>query len=1562
MKRLLTQTQLKHTKQAANRLLTCFIATVMAMALSLPAAGLPTLSYADEPDKGAITTFPVDLEAGNAAADNASGKADGASNSNNGAGDDGAANSNNAAGGTGSSDESDANSPAGGSSGGSSDGEAAFTEADLMPDPSTFNKYEYNGIGLDPAIQAERSANGSNDSLISPQSLPAGFDLAPYIVSSTDPGNTKVNLFNYSNGWGTAADDRYKSWEWGDVSIAQRFQNIFGNPNGNPNINKGRLLAFGDSQTIGMGYWNFGAGANRGLFAYQYPGMQFMTTGALSNGYPVLSDKGAASDPGITAGYNGNPAAYADAKQVGVSNAANEGNPVFPTTLGAKNVSRGIQYLVNNPNESESTLYQNAAWLVAPGNTNPKEQPALSEDQRSLQYLFDPDSSAEGKTSYENVTGLFQMDDEGYYYYNMRQNFAEFTHDPTTVDGQESAGHFTLYNSPAVIRTDASNDTVAAGQGRGGFFPFNTAQQVFSGEADGKLISDLSANADNNGLDHYAGMTVETSFRQPINGKVGTNSMTFEFAGDDDVWVYLDDALAIDLGGVHSELFGTIDFSTGMIYLGPSYASGGIPDDPEANATMKTTIRKMFEYSTGQIDDPYVRRDVTYVQNNTAQPNSPENFVLGDWQGELEMRTGRANVDALNGRSLGFMGETFASSTSHTLKMFYMERGNYDSSLALKFNLQPALYQQMKKVDQNGNALAGAEFDLYAVNVPAGTNAENAKDVTLDQVSVQGAPLTHLITDADGVARFTDPDTSRDGTEEPFNFSDRYDGGSEGLLYILRETKAPPGYKQVPTDLLLRFNPANTMLIVNNRYQSGSYASFNSYVTGNNGAVYYGQIGENGETVTKIPDDELVGVDSAHVPLDSQHYGLVVAVPMIKQTSYNSPRAWFPLYGDNLVGFQTVHVGDLNADYEQYRADTRTSTLTAALMQAAEHYRSDQGYDQNHTEGWYLDWDDEANRLDGTLQNLPGRADRYILTNPDGDMRMFYGVIEPAALARVLGVSEDDVRSMSTTERYAALGRVAMAAVDADNGEPGDRMRELVDAINPYPEMFQDRGYSALDISEFIRNFRTLLYVPNEQRQLRVTKIDQNGVAKNGAEFALYSSEADAKGDANRVASGTTATVDGADGMLIFEPRQSHDATTDGYADMAWPNVTYESGAQTYYLKETRAPAGCRINDTVIPIKVGVYSIYADAGTPDDNVSVSAGVGKLTQTMVQFASEGDVNITLRDITAFAQQQASSSFGLQDWEDVYLENTGSQKIPRSMNLHYGQNAVVDYGLSDADGGKNIQPFFVTDSGYLRTRVQQNLHAHDDPNDPDHSEANADDLGDMDITSLFSLINTVIVTDSNDMAPAAGDLSITKTVTGSTVSAEQYQRLFHFTLHIFDSAGNELPNSERFYFYGTDRTGYVGSGDEILLHHDENVVVQGIPEGYTYQIVETDADQDGLFVSPIGGTIKGEIKKDAVVEASYVNSQDKPKEPENPDNPDNPDDPNDPNDPNNPGKPGSPDSPGSPDGPGKDGDGSPLALMGDSIPFVLVIVAILAGVGALVAKRRAEVLRPRGKHGR
>ena len=64
----------------------------------------------------------------------------------------------------------------------------------------------------------------------------------------------------------------------------------------------------------------------------------------------------------------------------------------------------------------------------------------------------------------------------------------------------------------------------------------------------------------------------------------------------------------------------------------------------------------------------------------------------------------------------------------------------------------------------------------------------------------------------------------------------------------------------------------------------------------------------------------------------------------------------------------------------------------------------------------------------------------------------------------------------------------------------------------------------------------------------------------------------------------------------------------------------------TYYLKETRAPEGCEVNETVIPVYVGIYSIYADAGTPEDGVTVMAGVGKLVQTMKKYAADEEVMV------------------------------------------------------------------------------------------------------------------------------------------------------------------------------------------------------------------------------------------------------------------------------------------------------------------------------------------------
>lgn len=973
MKRLLTHSQFKHTKQAANKFLTCFIAAIMAVALSLPAAGIPTLSFADEPNQGSVTVMPADLEEGNGESKNGGSFSDQQSTSGN------------ATSSAASSNDSTNGNDAAGDAGNTSNGiEDSGSDASSVSDGSVSEEDPYSGMTdaqrILEGVYVPSEEDAPSESGISAQSVTAE-QLASHVIPGLDPENTTVNLFDYSTGkqgsGATAGTDTL-----GSTAAQTPYANYTTWLTGSNNINAGRLLTFGDGMRH-LGYWNQGLVAGYGEVAREHAGMQNIVETTLNNGYPVIN----ANDQ---TGYNVNTQFYSTASRSSTwspnemiygnagplysrSLANTVGSVKFDPVLGW-NIGRAVQaqaqatadgttfdFSVFPQDEATASSFYKGAFAGTSYGVDWATGSNLSTDVRSLQYLFDPDTSAPGKESYKDVTGLFQMDDQGYYYYNMRKNFAEFVNDPQG----DSSGHFTLYDAPAGLRTDGDENSV------GGFFPFNSAEKAFKLGPNGQLENNLRADNNMNPggtsamrpdiineepVDHHLGMTVETTFRQPIDGKVGSNNMTFEFSGDDDVWVFIDDVLVLDLGGIHSEIYGTIDFATGDVNIGNAFSTNGEIFDADGN----------------------------YLSEPIIKTNLREKFTEAGKADEVNWHSDR---------------NTFASSTSHTLKMFYLERGNYDSSISLKFNLQPQLYQQLKKVDQNGEPLEGAEFDLYATNVPAGTNAQNAQDVTLDQVSTRGERIAHVVTDADGMARFTDPN-GRTGTQDPFNFSDRYDGGSEGLLYILRETKAPAGYKSVPSDLLLRFNPQNTMLIVNNRYQTGAYASFNSYVTGNNGSVYYGQIGENGETVTKIPDDQLGGAASANVPLDSQQYGLVVAVPMLKQPSYNSSRAWFPLYGDNLVGFQTVHIGDLNADTTQYRKDNRTSALTAALMQSAEHYRSDHHLDNTHTEGWHLDWNDETNRLEGTLQNLPGRADRYILTNPDGDMRMYYALIEPDALAR----------------------------------------------------------------------------------------------------------------------------------------------------------------------------------------------------------------------------------------------------------------------------------------------------------------------------------------------------------------------------------------------------------------------------------------------------------------------------------------------------------------------------------------------------------------------------------
>lgn len=281
-------------------------------------------------------------------------------------------------------------------------------------------------------------------------------------------------------------------------------------------------------------------------------------------------------------------------------------------------------------------------------------------NEESSSYLFSTDSGT-GKTVYSDANYLFKKDADGYYEYDSAKNFAQF---------DEKTKHFTVYKVPGSSTNAINLQKDSGNKPHGSFFPFNTL-----GDSIYKGIHEISGNSP----DFHFGMTMSAKFIQPKDGKINGNNMVFEFSGDDDVWVYIDGVLVLDIGGIHNAASGSINFANGNVTVGNNN---------------NLNLRKLF-----------------------ADANEEGDFVSGE--------------------------NRFADYTMHTINFYYLERGEGDSNCKLKFNLPTVpkksvtVEKQLSNTDKEKYADVEFKFQLLVKNAQGKYVPSNTKGILSDGKNVE---------------------------------------------------------------------------------------------------------------------------------------------------------------------------------------------------------------------------------------------------------------------------------------------------------------------------------------------------------------------------------------------------------------------------------------------------------------------------------------------------------------------------------------------------------------------------------------------------------------------------------------------------------------------------------------------------------------------------------------------------------------------------------------------------------------------------------------------------------
>ena len=175
-----------------------------------------------------------------------------------------------------------------------------------------------------------------------------------------------------------------------------------------------------------------------------------------------------------------------------------------------------------------------------------------SESDDILQTLF-TESSTPGVRKVGEGTDLFQFDQAtGYYYYDNTKNGASY---------QASEGRFYVYSDPTYIQSQRLSGSrwVNGSDVSEAFMPLDSEKYVPEKDGGGNFWFGMK-----NTIDFFLPEAPGTNGGN-CNFSTTGDPMEFQFIGDDDIWVFVDGELVLDLGGIHGAVSGTIDFSKGTV-------------------------------------------------------------------------------------------------------------------------------------------------------------------------------------------------------------------------------------------------------------------------------------------------------------------------------------------------------------------------------------------------------------------------------------------------------------------------------------------------------------------------------------------------------------------------------------------------------------------------------------------------------------------------------------------------------------------------------------------------------------------------------------------------------------------------------------------------------------------------------------------------------------------------------------------------------------------------------------------------------------------------------------